>query len=318
MKILIDPLRRALAVAWVTLLACGPATEVTAGTDSLASASESEGSMSPTAGTGLTEGASAVTTDATAGVTTDATTDATTEGGASSTIGTSAGSTTRGTDTTDTEGDTDTSDLECMAPQAVELGFELTPALAELDESCLVLEEIIEEGSYSLALSCELSELTLTVTSSPPLSAPSGVEVGELIGLTYVTSDDGQWLTLKQVGEPFGSTTVVGMVSAATIDPPGTTLSEFFGAPEVELVDGQCEPHDDLCGPLERVGLLFSYFLNSPGDAIFDHDYGSFGIDFASHFEGVVERAGDLPTNACVDPRPKWFTFGFTWVFTGP
>ena len=106
------------------------------------------------------------------------------------------------------------------------------------------------------------------------------------------------------------------MVAASTLDPPGTTLTALLESPEVELVEGPCDPIEDLCGPLARRGLHFTYF--EPGGTIYDHDHGIFGLDFVSRFEAIVERAGDLPTNACMDPPPRWYQFGFSWVYTGP
>ncbi|MEZ4428500.1 MAG: hypothetical protein R3A51_12540 [Nannocystaceae bacterium] len=302
-------------VGLIASSACGPSPGLTTTAESTAGSTDTDDNTTSSSDPGTTAGSDDSTSDATTSdATTIMTTPATTDTGVETTDATTDVTT---TDPSTTEPSTDTEGFECMAPKEVEIGFELTPQVDALDEECVVLEETAEEGAYTVVMACVVEVYTLTLTSSPPLPPPSGLTLDEPVRLTYVSASDGRWLTLKQAGEVFGASTVMGLVSASTLDPPGMTISEFFEAPTVELVGG-CAPIDDFCGPLERLGLVFTVEPLGSSYPIFDHDHGLFGVDFVSHYAVDVERAGDLPTDACPEPKPTWFEFGFTWIFTGP
>lgn len=295
--------------------ACGP----TPGTGSAGSTAGSTAGPDTTAGPGTTTGIPEPTTSVgtepgTTADSSEATSEPSgepTDTGDPSDTGDTAATTEQGSDS-DTEG-------TCPEPMALDLDFELMPSPAKVDEECLVAAIDHDVDAFTLTLSCVQQSFTLWVASSE-LQPPGLAGIGEEVHLSYVQAEGEigieQWLAIRHDRHAGIDKTVLGLVSAARLDPPQTTLNEFFVSPEVAISDGLCAPEDTPCGQTERVGLRFSEAF---GEAVvLDQQVGYYGVDFVSQSLAVVEAALVHPFNNCDEPSMTRFAFGIGFVFTGP
>lgn len=308
-------------------LACGPG-EVTTGTDSDPSTTTTDsGSESSTTTAGPTGSDSDEPTGSDTTETTDTETDATdaTTMTTDATVTDSSSETDSetGTDTdtdTDTDSDTDTGGIDCPEPEDVSVEFMLTPEVDEVDVDCVVAAAEEMADAFTIELTCGMESYTVWFASSF-LELPGGVEPASKVHLAYASSPGelgpNRWLALQHDGQGQYNT-VLGGVSAATLDPPGSTFETFFVGPMVTVVDSVCEPVDLGCGPVERVGLHFMEANQEPGNTIFDQGAGSYAGDFVSASHAAVAEAVMQVENSCEEASATWFEFGWSWVFFGP
>jgi hypothetical protein len=103
-------------------------------------------------------------------------------------------------------------------------------------------------------------------------------------------------------------------VAASSLDPPGTTLGEFFGDPTLTVADEQpCEVTMDRCGELQRLALGVSLNMFGPLDPVFDH--GSWYADFLAFGYAIEVEAATrrITTVGCTDVPNEWFELLAVW-----
>jgi hypothetical protein len=139
---------------------------------------------------------------------------------------------------------------------------------------------------------------------------------GEMVELDYRTDAVGQvedrWLAIHQLEDQ--QALVLGAVAASRLDPPGTTLGEFFGDPALTIAAEQpCEATTDSCGELQRLALAVTLEMFGEADPVFDHGswYGNF-LAFGYSIE-VEEATRRVPPVNCDDVPDEWFALLATW-----
>jgi len=195
----------------------------------------------------------------------------------------------------------------------------LMPEVDEVDQDCVVAGVEEMGDAFTIELTCGLETYSVWFSSSS-LELPGGVVPGSEVHLAYASSSGefgpNRWLALQHDdhGEQYKS--ALGGVSAATLNPPGTTFGEFFVDPVVTVVNNVCDPVDMRCGPVERVGLRFT---DSQSEAtIFDQGVGLYSGDFVSSSIAAVAQAVLQLENNCEQGSATRFEFGWSWVYFGP
>jgi hypothetical protein len=215
---------------------------------------------------------------------------------------------------TDDDTTSDTGTAECPAPNPVTASFRVSPP-DPLTAICTVLDEVSDGANlYDLTLDCEGTNVTINIDSTIP-SKPY-VGVGEMVSFAYryepLSQTGDHWLAIHRVDAP--DVLLLGGVSASLLDPPGTTLGEFFHDPTLSVAaDQSCEPSMDTCGESRRIALDVSLDMFGAGDPVFDH--GSWFADFLAfgysiEVEYAVQRVG--PIN-CDDVPAEWFQLLVVW-----
>jgi hypothetical protein len=211
------------------------------------------------------------------------------------------------------DGDGDGDSLECTPPQPVTAGFTVSPA-TPLTATCVVIEEIHDgDDVYFLALDCNGTPVAVNVEST--ILALPYIEPMTMIELDYRTdpgAPNDHWLAIHRVGT---DTLMLGGVSASHLDPPGTTLAEFFRNPGLSVATDQpCDPATDSCGDYLRLALDVTVDrFGLTGGPVFDHgswyaDFLAFG--FAIEVESATRRVA--PTE-CDDVPDEWFALLAVW-----
>jgi hypothetical protein len=180
--------------------------------------------------------------------------------------------------------------------------------------TCVVIEEIHDgDHIYYLELDCDGTPVAINVESTifvQPYVAPMTV-----VELDYRTDPDApndHWLAIHRSDS---DALVLGGVQASHLDPPGTTLAEFFRNPGLSVaIDQPCELMSDSCGDYLRLALDVTVDrFGLTGDPVFDH--GSWYADFlAFGFSIEVESAmRRVPPNECDDAPDEWFALLAVW-----
>lgn len=287
---------RAGVVALLTLAAC-------AGDDGGTSAGSTTGGGSTSAGSSGTEGASSTSAGTSAG-TGDATSAGTTSGGTSA--GTSSGT----TGATETGGSGTTAGEVCAPAEAVAAAFLLDPEpVGDVDDAACVVTSIVAEGdAWVGGLACGDQIYALTITATPALAPELAVDA--MVRLDYRRDDVfwvNRWVALRS-GDGFR--TLVGGVSSSALDPPGTTIGEFFVDPTLVEVDGVCAPAAATCGDEERLAIEMS--LGEYPTLVLDHSSAYADIlAYAIHI--VVESARRSIRMTCDDYPEAWYQLVFVW-----
>src|SRR5690606_21977282 len=127
------------------------------------------------------------------------------------------------------DGDGEPEPLECTPPNPVTARFTVTPAARRAGTCALDSEAFDGTDGYEMILDCAGESVTVTLDSTiAHMPNP-----GEMVELDYRTEPAGliedRWLAIHQVENM--QALVLGAVAASRLDPPGTTLAEFFGDP---------------------------------------------------------------------------------------
>ena len=196
------------------------------------------------------------------------------------------------------DGDGDPPPLECPAPLDATAQFEVDPPEARQAMCVYQGESFDNSGIYELTLDCEGEFVGVRIDSS----IQQLPDVGGDMSLDYRVEGAQRWLALRREGGP--GVLVLGGVSAARLDPPGTTLSEFFGDPGVRIAEQQpCEGSvEQPCGSGQRLALALSDAQFGEIGHVFDA--GSYITNFLAYGYAVeVERAVEfLDPQACEGP----------------
>jgi len=182
--------------------------------------------------------------------------------------------------------------------------FNVTPP-EPLQASCSIQGESESDSEYEMVLDCEGSEVSITIDSTIPVKPhPSGT-----MALDYRVEGEQRWLALQQTADT--EALVLGGVSAASLDPPGTTLAALFGDPGLHVADEQpCEIMPDACGDSQRLALAVDLDWFGPGDPVFDQ--GSWYANFLAFGYAIeVERA-----RVVLDPCPEQPAAAFELLVT--
>lgn len=224
-----------------------------------------------------------------------------------------------GSDTGDGDGDgdteTDTGPLECPPREVVTARFRVMPSLP-MTATCTVTDEVDDGGDiYALMLDCEGTSITVSFEST--IVPKPYADVGDMVALDYRVEASGRivdrWLAIHRMTAPEG-TLVLGAVAASTLDPPDTTLGQFFGDPTLTIASEQpCEPVMDPCGEFIRLGLDVSLEMFGPADPVFSQ--GSWYADFLAFGYSIVVEAATrrLPPITCSDVSDEWYQLAVVW-----
>jgi hypothetical protein len=210
---------------------------------------------------------------------------------------------------TDTETDGDTGMLECPLHENVTARFRVTPSIP-IATTCRIIEESLDPPDlYELRLECDDTEVTVNVESTiSPL--PTTWDLFVLVD--YRVDGLDRWLAIHRESAP--DTLVLGAVAASVLDPPGTTLGEFFHDPTLTVADEQpCESSMDMCGEFQRLGLGVSLSQFGEGDRVFDH--GTWYANFLSHGYSIAVEYAErrLAPSNCADLPDEWYQLLAVW-----
>lgn len=196
------------------------------------------------------------------------------------------------------DGDGEPPPLECPAPLDVTAQFDLDPPEPRQAMCSYQGESLDNSGTYELTLDCEGEFVRVRIDSS----IQQLPDVGGEMSLDYRVEGSDRWLALRREGGP--GVLVLGGVSAARLDPPGTTLAEFFVDPAVRVAEQQpCEEAAERpCGSTRRLALALSDAQFGEIGHVFDA--GSYITNFLAYGYAVeVERALEyLDPEACGAP----------------
>ncbi|MCA9709044.1 MAG: hypothetical protein KDK70_24580 [Myxococcales bacterium] len=248
--------------------------------------------------------------DSTGPASTGTTTLTSTTGTTAEDTGTTAASTTAIDDTaTEDSGPTgtDTGDPACPAPQEVAADFTVVPPV-DPSATCTVIFVGEVDGGTAIDLDCEGDPAYVWVATAPDPTVP-WLAVGDPVHLDYVVEPifwENRWFALHSaMGE--SDVLLLGGVSGSALDPPGTTLEAFFGGdPGLTVVEGLCEPFDDLCGPVERLALDLTT-LGGATVRVFDQDTGIIDVLAYGYRLTVQSAVHNLRPIGCDDLPPRWY-----------
>ena len=124
-----------------------------------------------------------------------------------------------------------------------------------------------------------------------------------------------RWLAIHGFDSP--SILLLGAVSASLLDPPGTTLGEFFHDPTLTVADEEpCDSTVDSCGELRRLALGVSiepFEQIGALDPVFDHGswYANFlAFGYSIEVETATQRVAPVD---CDDVPDEWFPLLVVW-----
>ncbi|MFO7564223.1 MAG: hypothetical protein R6X02_16370 [Enhygromyxa sp.] len=209
-------------------------------------------------------------------------------------------------------GDGDGEPLECPAPELVTARFTVTPPVARAGTCTVEGESFDGVDAYEMTLDCAGQSVVVSLDSTI-LRMPNP---GAAVELDYRTEARGQtedrWLAIHQLVDQ--EALVLGAVAASRLDPPGTTLAEFFRDPALTLAAEQpCEVMTDSCGELQRLGLGVSTELFGPLEPVFDR--GSWFASFLAfgYVIEVEEAIRRIPPVGCDDLSDESFALLVVW-----
>jgi hypothetical protein len=211
------------------------------------------------------------------------------------------------TDTDSDATDTDTGTPECPSQQPVTARFTVTPDV-ESTATCAVVSEASDgRGHYEMQLDCAGTDVTVVIDSTIPRMPSPGATV-EFDYRRY--GQDYHWLAIHDVDQ---QTLVLGGVNGLSLDPPGTTLAEFFGDPVLSVADEQkCGTTREWCGEMQRLGLDVEIEGFGPFDPVFDR--GSWYADFLAFGYAIeVEVATRIEPYRCVDGPAQRYELLVVW-----
>lgn len=263
-----------ISVVTIAVLACGP-----------------EVGDEPAAGPGGSD-------TGTTGVGGSDTADGTGEGGSDSSSG--------------SEGGTGPGETTCPDPDdSVEIAFSLDPdpGLEGFTATCTVGALTREGNGTRVELSCT-DEVGMERSHVLAWEANPGADVllheGTEVELEWVVEPVfwiNRWFALRHGSD--GRLIAAGALGSS-LNPPAESINAFLGGPEVDLVEGACDPEPDDCGPVERVGLDLVY--DDVTVRVFDHQSGSAGqLDAYRLTLQAAEHQEDA--GVCSDLPGRWYQF---------
>jgi hypothetical protein len=209
-------------------------------------------------------------------------------------------------------GDGDGDPLECAPSEPVTARFTVSPATART-ATCTVTEQIYDgDFIYYLELDCDGTPVRIDVESTIAVQPYAGeASIVELDYRTDPNAPNDHWLAIHRTD---ADALVLGGVSASQLDPPGTTLAEFFRNPGLSVATEQpCAALTDSCGDYLRLALDVTVERFGLGGQVFDHgswyaNYLAFG--FSIEVESATRR---VPPNECDDAPDEWFALLVVW-----
>ena len=209
------------------------------------------------------------------------------------------------------DGDGDPEPLICPEPEDVSVSWYVVPPIPRAG-TCTLLDHWGEDTYQQLDLDCEGDPISVTLDASLAAWMHPDTE----LTLDYRTNDTAlgteRWLAIHNADPNGPMALALGAIDATQLDPPGSTLAEFFGVPVLSVSEEQPCPTtpDESCGDLRRLGLDVTHELGMDGPV---YDRGSWYADFLSHgyqldVAQAWRREGD-----CEDQLPSLFELSVTW-----